>query len=104
LRPRPRTAVALTAATGVFIKPRDVARLAVAVADEVDGVRDAKASANRRTVSVRIADTVDPGDTAGTGDMADTSVRDAVESAVTQRLSALDRPMRVSVTAQGGTR
>ncbi len=91
LRPRPRTAIAIPAATGVFMKPRDVARLAVAAAGDVDGVRGAKASANRRKISVRIVDT------------GDAQVRDTVESAVTRRLSALDKPMRVSVTSQRGT-
>ena len=47
LRPRPRTGVALTAASGVFLKARDLSRLAVAAADQVDGVQDAKATASR---------------------------------------------------------
>ena len=51
LRPRPRTAIALAARTGVFLRPRDVARLARTAAEDVDGVTSASASASRRTVN-----------------------------------------------------
>lgn len=91
LRPRPRTSVALTAATGVFMKPRDLSRLAIAAADDVDGVQDAKASATRGKVTVRIVGTGDP------------QIRDRVQTAVSERLSALDKPVKVTVRAQGGT-
>lgn len=92
LRPRPRTAVALTAATGVFLKPRDLSRLAVAAADQVDGVQDAKASASRSKVSMQIVST-------GGGNVAD-----EVRAAVTERLEALEKPVKVTVRTQGGPR
>lgn len=92
LRPRPRTAVALTAATGVFLKPRDLSRLAVAAADQVDGVQDAKATASRGKVSLRIVST------------GASTVADEVRAAVTERLAALEKPVKVTVRAQGGPR
>ena len=91
LRPRPSTAMTLAASTGVFLKPADVARLAVAAADQVDGVQDAKASASRGKVSLRIV---------GTGSSA---IAGEVKQAVTERLSALDPPVKVSVRATGGS-
>ncbi len=96
LRPRPRTAVALQAATGVFLRPRDLARLAVAAAQDVDGVQDAHASATRRKVTVRITSTA--GETDGD------PVTDAVTATLTERLSALEKPVRVIVRTVGGTR
>ncbi|MEO7060746.1 MAG: DUF6286 domain-containing protein [Lapillicoccus sp.] len=96
LRPRPRTAVAVRAATGVFLRPRDLSRLAVAAADEVAGVQDARASATRTKVTLRITST------AGEADR--DQVSDAVTAAVTARLSALEKPVRVTVRTVGGTR
>lgn len=96
LRPRPRTAVAVEAVTGVFLRPRDLSRLAVAAADNVDGVQDAHASATRRKVTVRITSTA-----AETGR---DQVSDAVTAAVTERLSALQQPVRVIVRTVGGPR
>ncbi|MEO3938953.1 DUF6286 domain-containing protein [Dermatophilaceae bacterium Soc4.6] len=98
VKPRPRTAVALQAATGVFLRPRDVARLAAAAADDVDGVRDAHASASRTKVTLRITTTT-ADDTAEQN-----RVADAVRSAVAQRLSALQKPLRITVRTQGGQR
>lgn len=92
LRPRPQTGVALQASTGVFLRPKDVARLAVAAADEVDGVLDAQASATPRKVTVRVTTSGDPG------------LREAVEQAVAQRLQPTAEPMRVSVTTKAGAR
>lgn len=91
LRPRPATAMTLAASTGVFLKPADVARLAVAAADQIDGVQDAKASARRGKVSLRIV---------GTGSSA---IAGEVEQAVIERLAAFDPPVRVSVRVAGGS-
>ena len=91
LRPRPSNAMALTASTGVFVKPADVARIAVAAAEQVDGVEDAKASASRGRVSLRIV---------GTGS---SEIAGEVQRAVTERLSALDTPVRVSVRTTEGS-
>ncbi len=92
VRPRPRTAVALNATTGVFLTPRDVSRLAVAAADEVDGVQDAKASATRTKVTLRITGTGDP------------QLGERVKSAVGQQLAGLAKPLKVNVRTQGGNR
>lgn len=92
VRRRPRTAVALRAATGVFLRPRDLAALAVTAADDVDGVSDAHASATRTKVTLRITTT------------GDRSVGDAVKTAVTQRLEPLDKPVRINVKTTGGAR
>jgi len=94
VRPRPRRVVAVTATTGVYLRPADVARLAGAVASRVDGVSAAKATATRRKVTIE-AETI----------IADTSVvRAAIETAVSDRLQALASPPRVQATvrADGG--
>jgi len=57
LRPRPRTAIALQAKTGVFLRPRDVATLARRAALDVDGVTSAKVTASPRKISVAAAST-----------------------------------------------
>ncbi|MBT9273680.1 hypothetical protein KMZ32_06290 [Phycicoccus sp. MAQZ13P-2] len=85
LRPRPKTAVSLDARTGVFIRPRDVARLAEHAADDVDGVASVRARATRTKVTLSV-------DSTG-GD----EVADAVKSAVTEQLSTLKKAPRVSV-------
>ncbi len=92
LRRRPRTAVALRASTGVFLRPHDVARLAENAADEVDGVSTASASATRSRVRVRVTTTGDAG------------VEEAVRAAVSERLGALDSLPRITVATSGGSR
>ncbi len=91
LRPRPRTAIALRADTGVVLRPRDVAQLARSTAGDVDGVTSASASARRRRVSVAVVATSDDG------------IRDAVAAAVAARFTALSTTpsVRVSVTTEG---
>lgn len=91
LRPRPRTAIALRADTGVVLRPRDVAQLARSTAGEVDGVTSASASARRRRVSVAVVATSQDG------------VRDAVAAAVAARFAALSTTpsVRVTVTTEG---
>ena len=89
LRPRARTAVSLTATTGVFLRPHDIARFAETAAEGVGGVISADVNASRRSVTVRVRGT-------GSDDLAD-----QVRAAVTERLSALDRPPAVKVTAGG---
>lgn len=91
LRPRPAKDMTLDASTGVFLKPADVARLAAASADQVDGVQDVRASASRGGVALRVVGT---GSSAVAGD---------VERAVADRLSAFDPPVRVSVRVTGGS-
>lgn len=85
LRPRPKSAVALNARTGVFLRPRDLARLAHDAADDVDGVTAVHASASRSKVSLTVQST------------GGTRVAEAVEQAVTQRLAPLTKRVRVNV-------
>lgn len=85
LRPRPKTAVALNAQTGVFMLPRDVARLAEHAADDVDGVAAVHARSTRSKVTIRVQSTGGPG------------VADAVKDAVTEQLEALEKTPRVAV-------
>lgn len=85
LRPRPRTAIALKAQTGVFMRPRDVARLAEHAADDVDGVAAVKARATRGKITLSIDSTGGPG------------VTERVKAAVNEPLEALRKTPRVSV-------
>lgn len=85
LRPRPKTAVALNAQTGVFMRPRDVARLVEHAADDVDGVAAVHARSTRSKVTLRVQSTGGPG------------VADAVKNAVTEQLEALKKTPRVAV-------
>lgn len=85
LRPRPKTAVALEANTGVFLRPRDLAQLAEDAADDVDGVTAVHATASRGRVSLTVHSTGGP------------SVAEAVQQAVSQRLSPLKNEVRVAV-------
>jgi hypothetical protein len=59
LRPRRSTAVAVTAASSVWISPWELAAVATHAANSVPGVFDARTAATRRTltVSARVADT-----------------------------------------------
>ena len=85
LRPRPKTAVALTAQTGVYIRPRDMATLAEHAADDLDGVASVRARASRRKVTMSVQSTGGPG------------VADAVKAAVTDQLQPVQRTPRVAV-------
>jgi hypothetical protein len=91
LRPRPRTAVSLRSRTGVFLRPRDVGRLAVRAAEEVDGVLDAKVSTSRRAARV---------DLTVTGD--DARVEQEVQDVVRTRLAALDPAPRLRIRRKAG--
>lgn len=86
LRPRSRRTLALRSQTGVFLHTRDVARLASGAAHDVDGVLDVSSTATRRKVSVTAQATAQPG------------VREAITTAVTERLASLQAPPHVSVT------
>lgn len=85
LRRRPRRVVALTSATGVYLRTADLARLAEASARRTDGVIDAHAGASRRTISVSVTTT--------TSQTTDLGTR--VEQAVAHRLQAVAKPPRI---------
>jgi len=83
-RPRSRKTLALTSETGVFLRTRDIARLASAAADDVDGVLSASSVATRRLVTVTVESDRD-------------GVTDLVRDTVGERLSALASPPKVKV-------
>lgn len=87
LRPRPRTAVALQARTGVFLRPRDVATIARHAAQNVDGVTSAKVTATPRKIAVTASTT--------TG-----GLQENITQAVTTRLRALATAPTVRVTVK----
>ena len=87
LRPRPRTAIALQARTGVFLRPRDVATLARSAAQDVDGVASAKVTAGPRKIVVAARTT--------TG-----GLQQDITQAVTTRLQALATAPTVRVTVK----
>lgn len=84
LRPRSRKTVAVTSATGVFLRTRDVARLASAAAEDVDGVLSARSVAGRRRVTVTVESSTP-------------EVAERVRHAVQERLAVLSDPMKVTV-------
>ena len=94
VRPRPNTGIALTARTGVYLRPQDVARLARAASENVDAVTSATASASRRTVTMSVRAT------------ASGQVATDVQTAVAAALDALATApkIRVRVTPERGQR
>lgn len=84
LRPRSRKTLAVTSQTGVFLRPRDIARLASAAADDVDGVLAASTVAGRRKVAVTVQSDRD-------------GVADVVRDTVAQRLSPLATLPKITV-------
>lgn len=95
VRPARRRGIALATSTGVWMTHRDLERLVAGTAEDVDGVLDASASVGRRRAVVAVA-TTSP------------AVRDHVQAAVTERLSALSAPPTVVVhdnpKREGGAR
>lgn len=79
---------AVTAETGVFLRPRDVTRLVETAAEGVDGVLGVRVSSTPRRVSVSIRSTGDP------------DVAERVQDAVAQRLEPLATQPTVRVTTE----
>jgi hypothetical protein len=88
LRPRSRKTLAVTSATGVFLRTRDIARLASAAADDVDGVLTAHCVAGRRTVTATVS---------LTADSTDGLLVQQVQEAIARRLAALAAPPTVKI-------
>lgn len=90
---RTRKHLRVESVTGIFITPRDVARLSTGAARSVDGVLDARSDAGRRSVTVRVTTT---------GDVA---TEQEVRSSVAERLSVLDPTpkVRVRTTTNGSS-
>lgn len=87
VRPRPKKALTVSAQTGVFIGPHDLARLVEHAADDVDGVLEASVHSTTSRISVRV------GSTGGA------DVEDAVGRAIRPVLDALDSAPRTTVLA-----
>lgn len=91
VRRRPRTAVALTSKTGVFLRPADVRKLAARAADDVDGVTSARVTSSRRAATVTVVITGDDG-----------RIGQDVQDAVAERLKALASPPRLKIKTRTG--
>jgi Family of unknown function (DUF6286) len=91
VRPRPRTAIRLRSQTGVFMRPRDVKKLAERAADDIDGVISTKISASRRLARMNVNVTGN-----------DTRIGETVREAVAERLAALDAPPRLKIKMRAG--
>lgn len=89
-RPRPRTGLALTSATGVHVGPKDVSRVVKSAVVDVDSLSAVSVTSTRRRVRVRAT-------TVATKDRA-TEVRDAVRTVVEPALAALEKPPRLSIS------
>lgn len=87
LKPRRRTAVAVTAQTPMYLTVDGIAALAGAAARDVAGVVDARATSTRRRVVVRCRVTRDDS----------SAMRATIDEAVTRHLSVLQNPPRVTV-------
>lgn len=83
-----RKVTAVTAETGVFLRPRDVTRLVETAAEGVDGVLGVRVSSTPRRVAVSIRSTGDPG------------VAERVHDVVTERLQPLATQPTVRVTTE----
>ncbi|MEH3143121.1 MAG: DUF6286 domain-containing protein [Mycobacterium kyogaense] len=87
LKPRRRTAVAVTARTPMYLTVDGIAALAGAAARDIPGVVDARATSSRRRVVVRCRVTRDDGG----------AMRGSITDAVTRSVGALQSPPRVVV-------
>lgn len=92
LRPAAPKVTPLQAASGVFLRPRDVSRLVESAAEGVDGVLGAHASATPRRVTVSVRSTGDAG------------VERLVREVVTARLTPLETPPAVRVRTERSKR
>ncbi len=84
LRPRSRKTLPVTSQTGVFLHTRDIARLASAAADDVDGVLSTSTVASRRKIVITVESDRD-------------GVADVVRDTVTQRLSLIATLPKITV-------
>jgi hypothetical protein len=87
IKPRRRTHRPL-AATGTWIKPRDIRRLARCAAEPVTGVAEAVATGSHRRITLTIT-------TVGGFDVV--ALKDTVHAAVTEALTPLAKSPRVRI-------
>jgi hypothetical protein len=91
VRPRRRTAVAVTARSSIWMAPADLARVASHAAETVPGVLDARSSATLRTI------TVTAHTTAGGG-----QIKTAVAEAVRDAATIVRTPPKIRVRTRTG--
>ncbi len=87
LKPRRRTAVAVSAQTPMYVTVDGIAALAGTAARDIAGVVDARATSSRRRVVVRCRVTRDDSG----------AMRTTISDAVTRSLSSLQNPPRVVI-------
>lgn len=93
LRPRRRTALAVEAASSVWMSPWELAAVATYAANAVPGVFGARTSATRRALTI----------TARVADSATTAAKAAdVETAVRSAIGVVAHPPKVDVTLADG--
>ncbi|GAS95804.1 uncharacterized protein RMCC_2770 [Mycolicibacterium canariasense] len=100
LRPRRKTAIAVDASAAVWMRPRDVARLASHAASAVPGVEVLRADATRRKVTLYVGLTgVESGDASGSqpGTVSGAAAKGAVTAAVGSATEILLPPPRIAV-------
>nr|WP_306172948.1 DUF6286 domain-containing protein [Mycolicibacterium hippocampi] len=88
LRPRRRTAVAVTARSSIWMRPADLARLASSAAETVPGVLDANSKATLHSITVTAHAT--SGDSAG-------RIKSAVTEAVRDATAIVSASPRIRV-------
>ncbi|MGI8578685.1 MAG: DUF6286 domain-containing protein [Nocardioidaceae bacterium] len=95
LKPRRRTGLQLGDSGLVWIRPRDVARVASTAAEDVDGITSAHSSASRRGVNVSVETTATTA----------SEIERRVTETVAERLSAVDPSpkIKVNVRSVGGS-
>lgn len=89
---RPRTSVALDATTGVYLRSRDLARVAATAVEGADSVTDVDVKAGRRTLKVQAT-------TVASRDRKDEIAQD-IRSRLTSSLDALERAPRLKVSVK----
>ena len=89
---RPRTSVALDATTGVYLRSRDLARVAATAVEGADSVTDVDVKAGRRTLKVQAT-------TVASRDRKDDIAQD-IRSRLTASLDALERAPRLKVSVK----
>ncbi len=92
LLPSAPKVVPVTAASGVFLRPRDVGRLVETAVEGVDGVLDVRASASPRRITLSLRSTGDAG------------VAERARAAATTRLEPLARQPALRLRTQGTNR
>lgn len=90
LKPRRRKGSALQAQTGVYLRRKDLARLAIPALQHIDGLTDLSAKAKRRILHISV--------TTLTGKDQDTAIKTELKDRLAPILATLERPPKIAVT------